>query len=66
MLYYLQLRGFHPCLIFDNYQILAADPPGPVNNERTDTDFTDMIRIVTERTDKYGSPIRSVCSERKC
>ena len=63
---YGQLRGFHPCLIFDNYQSLAADLPGPVNNARTDTDFTDMIRIVTDRTDNYGSPIRSVRSDRKC
>ena len=55
---YGQLRFFNPCLIFDNYQSLAADLPGPVNDARTDTDFTDMIRIVTDRTDKYGSPIR--------
>ena len=26
------LRIFHPCLIFDNYQNLAADLPGPVNH----------------------------------
>ena len=36
---YGQLRVFHPCLIFDNSQSLAADLPCPVNNARTDTDF---------------------------
>ena len=36
---YGQLRVFHPCLIFDHYQSLAADLPCPVNNARTDTDF---------------------------
>ena len=49
---------------FYNYQSLAAELPGPVNNTRTDTDITDKIRIVTDRTDKYGSPIRSVRSVR--
>ena len=29
---------------FDNYQSLAADLPGPVNNTRTGTDITDKIR----------------------
>ena len=51
---------------FDNYQSLAADLPGPVNNRRKGTDITDKIRIVTDRTDKYGSPIRSVRSVRNC
>ena len=41
--------------------LTAADRPGPVNNTRTGTDITDEIRIVTDRTDKNGSPIRSVC-----
>ena len=50
----------------DNYQSLAADLPGPVNNTRTDTDLTDKIRIVTDRADKYGSPISSVRSASKC
>ena len=49
--YYLSLRIFHPCLFFDNYQSLAADLPGPVNNTRTDTDITDKIRIVTDHED---------------
>ena len=35
---------FHPCLIFDSYQNLAADHPGPVNNLRTCTDNSDKIR----------------------
>ena len=39
----IQLRIFHPCLIFDNYQNLAADLPGPVKNIRTGTDITDKI-----------------------
>ena len=43
--------------------LTAADLPGPVNNTRTGTDVTDKMRIVTDWTDKYGSPIRSV---RKC
>ena len=50
----------------DNYQGLAADRPGPVNNTRKGTDITDKIRIVTDKKDKYGSPIRSVRSVRKC
>ena len=65
--YYLSLRIFHPCLFFfDNYQSLATDLQGPVNKTRTGTVITDKIRIVTDRTDKYGSPIRSVRSVRKC
>ena len=64
--YYISLRIFHPCLFFDNYQSLAADLPDPVNSTRTDTDITDKIRIVTDRTDKYRSPILSVRSVRKC
>ena len=54
------------CFFFDNFQSLAVDLPGPVNNTRTGTDITDTIRGVTDRADKYGSPIRSVCSVRKC
>ena len=60
------LRIFHPCLIFDNYQNLAADLPGPVNHIRTGSDITDKIRIVTDRTDRYGIPFRSVRSTCKC
>ena len=60
------ITGFHPCLIFYNNQSLIADFSGPVNSTRTGTDITDKIRIVTVRTDKYGSHIRSVRSVRKC
>ena len=75
---YLSLRIFHPyrfLFFFYHYQSFfihttyftyLADLPGPVNNTRTDTDITDNIRIVTDRTDKYGSPIRSIRSIRKC
>ena len=41
------------------------DLPGPVKNTRTGTGITDKIRIVKDRTDKYGSPIGSVRSVRK-
>ena len=60
------IRIFYPCLFFDSYQSLATDLPGPVNKARTGTDITDKIRIVTDRTDKYGSSIRSDRSVRKC
>ena len=60
------IADFSSVPVFDNYQSLAADLPGPVNNTRIDTDITDKIRIVTDRTDKYGSPICSVRSVRKC
>ena len=53
-------------VFFDNYQSLAADRPGPVNNTRTSTNNTDKIRIVTDMTDKYGSPTHSARSVRKC
>ena len=53
-------------LLFYNYQSFAADLPSPVNNTRTGTDITDKIRIITDRTDKYGSPIHNVRSEREC
>ena len=62
--HYLPLRILHLCLIFDKYQNLAADLPGPVNNVRTG--ITDKIRIVMDRTDIYGSPIRCVRRIRKC
>ena len=62
---YGQIRILLPT-ITDNYQSLVADHPGPVNNTPTDTDITDKIRIVTDWTDKYESPIRSVRSVCKC
>ena len=69
---YEQIRILLPVLtdvssvpIFDNYQSFAADLLGPANNTRTRTDITDKIRIVTDRTDQYGRPIRSVRSLRK-
>ena len=44
---------------------LPADLPRPEDTIRTVTDITDEIRIVTDRTDRYGTPIRSVRSVRK-
>ena len=46
--------------IFDSYENLPADLPRPEDTIRTVTDITDEIRIVTDRTDRYGTPIRSV------
>ena len=51
--------------IFDSYENLPADLPRPEDTLRTVTDITDEIRIVTDRTDRYGTPIRSVHSVRK-
>ena len=47
---------------FDSYENLPADLPSPEDTIRT---VTDEIRIVTDRTDRYGTSIRSVRSVRK-
>ena len=61
--HYVLLRIIHPCPIFYFFQNLGAGGIGQYVKIRA---YTEKIRIVTNMTDRYERPVRSVRSIRMC
>ena len=56
-------RIIDPCPIFDFFQNLGADGIGQYVKIRA---YTEKIRIVTDMTDRYERPVRSVAAASGC